>query len=60
MLDEPSLLLVPARTAAVIRDRQLPTEAGLWECYLAGPETDPDSSRWRTELTRPLAAPDSG
>ncbi len=31
-------------------------EAGpdLWECYLAGPETGPDASNWRTELNRPL------
>ncbi len=28
--------------------------ANLWECYVAGPETGPDSSRWRTELNRPL------
>ncbi len=27
---------------------------GLWECYLAGPESGPDPSRWRTELNRPL------
>jgi effector-binding domain-containing protein len=26
----------------------------LWECYLAGPESDPDPARWRTELNRPL------
>src|SRR5262245_1820526 len=28
----------------------------LWECYLAGPESGPDSSKWRTELNRPLRA----
>ena len=28
--------------------------ANLWETYLEGPESGPDSSRWRTELTRPL------
>jgi effector-binding domain-containing protein len=27
---------------------------GLWECYVAGPESGPDASRWRTELNRPL------
>jgi effector-binding domain-containing protein len=27
----------------------------LWECYVAGPESGPDSSKWRTELNRPLA-----
>lgn len=26
----------------------------LWERYLAGPESGPDPSRWRTELNRPL------
>ena len=26
----------------------------LWECYVAGPEKDPDPSTWRTELNRPL------
>ena len=26
----------------------------LWECYLAGPETDSDPATWRTELNRPL------
>jgi effector-binding domain-containing protein len=26
----------------------------LWECYVSGPETDPDPATWRTELDRPL------
>jgi effector-binding domain-containing protein len=26
----------------------------LWECYLAGPESGPDPSAWRTELSRAL------
>lgn len=26
----------------------------LWECYVAGPEVDPDPATWRTELNRPL------
>jgi effector-binding domain-containing protein len=26
----------------------------LWETYVAGPESGPDPSRWRTELNRPL------
>jgi effector-binding domain-containing protein len=26
----------------------------LWECYTTGPESGPDSSKWRTELNRPL------
>ena len=27
---------------------------GLWESYLVGPETSPDSTTWRTELNQPL------
>lgn len=27
----------------------------LWECYLHGPESGVDPTRWRTELNRPLA-----
>jgi len=26
----------------------------LWECYVAGPEVNPDPATWRTELNRPL------
>jgi effector-binding domain-containing protein len=26
----------------------------LWECYVAGPEANPDPATWRTELNRPL------
>jgi effector-binding domain-containing protein len=26
----------------------------LWECYLTGPESNPDPAAWRTELNRPL------
>jgi len=29
----------------------------LWEAYLAGPESNPDSSTFRTELTRRLSDP---
>lgn len=29
--------------------------ADLWERYVAGPESSPDPSTWRTELNRPLA-----
>ena len=28
---------------------------GLWERYLAGPESDPDPASWRTELNHPVA-----
>jgi effector-binding domain-containing protein len=27
----------------------------LWECYLVGPETSSDQSRWRTQLNLPLS-----
>ena len=30
--------------------------ANLWECYVAGPESGPDPTHWRTELNRPLVA----
>jgi effector-binding domain-containing protein len=26
----------------------------LWECYVSGPESNPDPATWRTELNRPL------
>jgi effector-binding domain-containing protein len=29
---------------------------GLWEVYTVGPESGSDSSKWRTELNRPLAS----
>jgi len=28
----------------------------LWECYLAGPESNPDPATFRTELNRPLTS----
>jgi effector-binding domain-containing protein len=28
--------------------------ANLWECYVAGPESNPAPATWRTELNRPL------
>ncbi len=28
--------------------------AELWECYVAGPESNPDPTTWCTELNRPL------
>ena len=34
--------------------RQLARAADLWECYLSGPESDPDPATWRTELVQPL------
>jgi effector-binding domain-containing protein len=30
----------------------------LWECYTAGPESNPDPAAWRTELNRPLTQGD--
>lgn len=26
----------------------------VWECYIAGPESNSDPAKWRTELNRPL------
>ncbi|MDB6138114.1 MAG: transcriptional activator ligand binding domain protein [Verrucomicrobiaceae bacterium] len=33
----------------------LPLAPDLWECYVSGPESGPDSSTWATELNKPLA-----
>jgi len=33
----------------------LTTAPDLWECYVAGPESSPDPSAWKTELNHPLA-----
>ena len=30
------------------------TAPDLWECYVAGPESNPDPASFRTELNRPL------
>lgn len=30
------------------------TARGLWECYVAGPESGPDPAAWRTELNHSL------
>ena len=39
---------------AWVDSRQLARAADLWECYLSGPEADPDPATWRTELVQPL------
>ncbi|HET7795972.1 MAG TPA: GyrI-like domain-containing protein [Rhizobacter sp.] len=39
-----------------IEREKLQPAADLWECYVAGPESGPDSSQYRTELNRPLLA----
>ena len=39
---------------AWIEAEGLSQASDLWECYLAGPESNPDPSTWRTELNRPL------
>jgi effector-binding domain-containing protein len=38
------------------RAQGLQPAAGLWECYVLGPEASPDPANWRTELNQPLAA----
>jgi effector-binding domain-containing protein len=30
------------------------TAGDLYECYMVGPESSPDSANWRTELSRPV------
>lgn len=40
---------------AWIKTQGLQPADGLWEVYLAGPESGSDPSAWRTELNRPLA-----
>lgn len=39
---------------AWIRSSGFTPAPDLYECYEAGPESSPDPSQWRTELTRPL------
>lgn len=39
---------------AWIETEGLNAQDSLWECYLSGPESSPDSDKWRTELNRPL------
>ncbi|MGH7712735.1 MAG: GyrI-like domain-containing protein [Gemmatimonadaceae bacterium] len=41
---------------AWIADEGHTPAADLWECYVAGPESNPDPATWRTELNRPLTA----
>ncbi len=37
-----------------IEEQGLKPAPDLWECYVIGPESSPNPSDWRTELTRPL------
>lgn len=37
-----------------IQSQGLQAAPNLWECYQVGPESGPDSSKYRTELNRPL------
>lgn len=39
---------------AWIAEQGLEPAGDLWECYIAGPESDADPAMWRTELNRPL------
>jgi effector-binding domain-containing protein len=43
-----------AELDAWIKSQGLKPAQDLWECYLVGPESGPDPSTWRTELSRPL------
>lgn len=40
---------------AWIKAQGLTPGADLWECYVTGPESGNDPSKWCTELNRPLA-----
>ncbi|MEO6447137.1 MAG: GyrI-like domain-containing protein [Gemmatimonadaceae bacterium] len=37
-----------------MKQERLSTADDLWEHYVVGPQSSPDSSTWNTELTRPL------
>jgi effector-binding domain-containing protein len=41
---------------AWVEAQGLVAQQGLWECYVAGPESGPDPANWRTELNLPLVA----
>ncbi len=38
------------------RGQGLQLGVGMWESYLTDPDQEPDASKWRTELTWPLAS----
>jgi effector-binding domain-containing protein len=40
---------------AWIKSSGYAAEGDMWEVYLTGPESGPDASKWRTELSRPIA-----
>jgi effector-binding domain-containing protein len=37
-----------------VKEKGLSPAADLWEVYLVDPGTEPEPSKWQTELTRPL------
>ena len=37
-----------------VGERGYVADADFWEVYVAGPESGPDASKWRTELSRPI------
>ncbi len=39
---------------AWVKAQGLKAALNLWEIYLAGPESSPDSAKWRTQFNRPL------
>jgi effector-binding domain-containing protein len=49
-----------AEFCAWIETEGLNVQDSLWECYLSGPESSPDSQKWRTELNRSLTIEYSG
>jgi effector-binding domain-containing protein len=43
---------------AWIEAQALKPRSDLWEVYVTGPESGPDSATWRTQLNRPLVSPE--
>jgi effector-binding domain-containing protein len=37
-----------------MKEHGMKPDTSFWESYVAGPESDPDSRAWRTELNRPI------
>ncbi len=44
------------KPASPVFSHHLRLHPDLWECYVAGPEANPDPATWRTELSRAFVA----
>ena len=40
---------------AWLKEGEYAAVGDFWECYVTGPESGPDASKWRTELNWPIA-----